>query len=59
MHGEPPTFVTHLECSADGTRCEADQAHGLSEAGKPLLVHYALAYNRANFMRTLALPKAA
>ena len=58
MHGEPPTFVTHLECSADGTRYEADQAHGLSEAGKPLPVHYALDYNLANFLRTLALPKA-
>jgi threonine synthase len=56
MRGEPPTFVTHLECSADGARYEADQAHG---PGKPLPVHYALDYNLANFMRTLALPKAA
>ncbi len=59
MRGEPPTFVTHLECSADGARYEADRAHGLSEAGKPLLVHYTLDYNIGNFLRTLALPKAA
>ena len=38
-----PTFVTHLECSATGQRYEADQVHGLSKAGKPLLVRYDLA----------------
>ena len=38
-----PTFVTHLECSATGERYEADQLHGLSRAGKPLLVRYDLA----------------
>lgn len=37
-----PTFVTHLECSATGTRYPADRVHGLSEAGKPLLVRYDL-----------------
>ena len=37
-----PTFVTHLECSATGKRYEADRLHGLSEAGKPLLVRYDL-----------------
>ena len=37
-----PTFVTHLECSRDGTRYEADTLHGLSDAGKPLLVRYDL-----------------
>jgi len=36
------TFVTHLECSVTGKRYAADQAHGLSEAGKPLLVRYDL-----------------
>src|SRR5262245_27879929 len=36
------TFVTHLECSATGKRYAADQVHGLSEAGKPLLVRYDL-----------------
>src|SRR5436305_1094610 len=38
-----PTFVTHLECSYTGERYEADRIHGLSKAGKPLLVRYDLA----------------
>ncbi len=38
-----PTFVTHLECSMTGERYQADQVHGLSSAGKPLLVRYDLA----------------
>ena len=37
-----PTFVTHLECSYTGKTYPADQPHGLSEAGKPLLVRYDL-----------------
>ncbi len=37
-----PTFVTHLECSMTGQRYEADQVHGLSEVGRPLLVRYDL-----------------
>ncbi|MGH8198451.1 MAG: threonine synthase [Steroidobacteraceae bacterium] len=37
---EFPTFVTHLECSATGARYPADELHGLSDAGKPLLVRY-------------------
>ncbi len=37
-----PTFVTHLECSETGERYEADTVHGLSRAGKPLLVRYDL-----------------
>ncbi|MGN6115167.1 MAG: threonine synthase, partial [Nitrobacter sp.] len=40
---ERPTFVTHLECAMKGDRYEADQIHGLSKAGKPLLVRYDLA----------------
>jgi threonine synthase len=36
------TFVTHLECSWTGRRYEADLPHGLSEAGRPLLVRYDL-----------------
>ena len=36
------TFTTHLECSATGARYPADVLHGLSDAGKPLLVHYDL-----------------
>jgi threonine synthase len=39
---ERPTFVTHLECSMTGERYEADRVHGLSAAGKPLLVRYDL-----------------
>ncbi|MEZ6059162.1 MAG: threonine synthase [Planctomycetaceae bacterium] len=37
-----PTFVTHLECGLTGERCEADVVHGLSKAGRPLLVRYDL-----------------
>jgi threonine synthase len=40
--GELPTFVTHLECSLTGEHYPADQLHGLSKAGKPLLVRYDL-----------------
>ncbi len=36
------TFVTHLECSYTGKHYPADKLHGLSEAGKPLLVRYDL-----------------
>lgn len=37
-----PAFVTHLECSISGKIYEAGQPHGLSEAGRPLLVRYDL-----------------
>ena len=36
-------FVTHLECSLTGKVYPADRPHGLSEAGRPLLVRYDLA----------------
>ena len=39
---ELPTFTSHLECSATGARYPADELHGLSSAGKPLLVRYDL-----------------
>ena len=39
---DPSTFVSHLECSMSGKRYSADQVHGLSDAGKPLLVRYDL-----------------
>ena len=39
---ELPTFVSHLECSLTGERYPADQLHGLSRAGRPLLVRYDL-----------------
>lgn len=35
-------YITHLECSATGERYEAGKVHGLSKAGKPLLVRYDL-----------------
>ena len=38
-----PTFVTHLECGLTGESYQADTLHGLSDAGKPLLVRYDLA----------------
>ena len=37
-----PTFATHLECALTGERYPADTVHGLSRAGKPLLVRYDL-----------------
>ncbi len=43
LTAERPSFVTHLECSMTGERYEADQLHGLSRVGKPLLVRYDLA----------------
>ena len=36
------TFILHLECSLTGKRYEAGCVHGLSEAGRPLLVRYDL-----------------
>ena len=39
---ERPTFVTHLECGLQGDAYPADEIHGLSKAGKPLLVRYDL-----------------
>ena len=40
LTAERPTFVTHLECGMTGERYEADQLHGLSRVGRPLLVRY-------------------
>ncbi|MBX3594577.1 threonine synthase [Sphingomonas sp.] len=37
------TFVTHLECAMTGACYDADRLHGLSQAGRPLLVRYDLA----------------
>ncbi len=39
---ERRTFVSHLECGLERDRYEADRVHGLSKAGKPLLVKYDL-----------------
>jgi threonine synthase len=41
------SFVSHLECSLTGERYEAGQIHGLSKAGRPLLVRYDLGRVRA------------
>ncbi|WP_137898319.1 threonine synthase [Sphingomonas sp. 2SG] len=46
-----PTFVTHLECSLTGERYEANRLHGLSRAGRPLLVRYDLDAVKANLSR--------
>ena len=43
LTAERPTFVTHLECGLTGARYDADMLHGLSDAGRPLLVRYDLA----------------
>jgi threonine synthase len=40
LRAERPTFVTGLECSLTGETYLADQLHGLSRAGRPLLVRY-------------------
>jgi len=48
-----PTFVTHLECSLTGKRYDADTLHGLSEAGRPLLVRYDLDAVAANLPKRL------
>ncbi|MET4133733.1 threonine synthase [Porphyrobacter sp. MBR-155] len=44
-------FVSHLECGLTGTRHEAGQIHGLSPAGRPLLVRYDLDALRAAVTR--------
>ncbi|MET0376650.1 MAG: threonine synthase, partial [Rhizorhabdus sp.] len=51
LRQERPTFVTHLECSFTGEHYPADQLHGLSRAGRPLLVRYDLAAVRAGVSR--------
>jgi threonine synthase len=53
-----PTFVTNLECSMTGETFEADRIHGLSPAGRPLLVRYDLDA-LANAMPTNGNPGAA
>ncbi|PSJ42259.1 threonine synthase [Sphingomonas deserti] len=46
-----PTFVTNLECSLTGEVYEADQVHGQSSAGRPLLVRYDLDAMRTQVTR--------
>ena len=45
------SLVTHLECSATETLYPAQQVHGLSETGKPLLVRYDLEQARQTISR--------
>jgi threonine synthase len=45
------SFVTHLECAATGERVAAGELHGLSPAGKPLLVRYDLERAQAGLTR--------
>ena len=47
------TFVTHLECSLTGKRYDADRLHGLSDAGRPLLVRYDLNAVAANLPKAM------
>lgn len=42
LYQDKPSFVTHLECSMDGSQYDKGVAHGLSEVGRPLLVRYDL-----------------
>jgi threonine synthase len=51
LTADRPTFVTHLECSLTGELYEADRLHGLSGAGKPLLVRYDLDGVRATLTK--------
>ena len=51
LTADRPSFVTHLECSMTGERYEADRLHGLSRAGRPLLVRYDLARVREALTR--------
>ena len=39
---DPRGYVSHLECSMTGERYPAGEVHGLSRAGRPLLVRYHL-----------------
>jgi threonine synthase len=39
---DTPNFVTHLECGLHGDVYQADTIHGLSLAGRPLIVKYDL-----------------
>jgi threonine synthase len=45
------TYVTNLQCSITGESYEADLLHGLSRAGRPLLVRYDLAALRSALTR--------
>lgn len=46
-------FVTHLECSITGKKYPAAEVHGLSNAGRPLLVRYDLPAIKAKVDRDI------
>jgi threonine synthase len=52
LEADRQTFVTRLECSLTGEIYEADQVHGLSRAGRPLLVRYDLESAGAHLSRS-------
>ena len=52
-----PSFVTHLECSYEGDAYPPDQLHGLSKAGKPLLVRYDLEGVKAALSKEILLAR--
>lgn len=45
------SYVTHLECSITGEHYPAGEIHGLSRAGRPLLVRYDLVAMRDHLQR--------
>ncbi len=45
------SFLSRLECSRTGSRYDADQLHGVSEVGAPLLARYDLEQVRASVTR--------
>lgn len=47
------SYVTHLECSMTGEHYPAGEIHGLSRAGRPLLVRYDLAAMRSQLRRDM------
>ena len=57
LAGARASFVTHLECSMTGEHFAADQLHGLSKVGRPLLVRYDLAALRAAIPRAMVIAR--
>ncbi len=57
LTAERPSFVTHLECSLTGERYDADTLHGLSRAGRPLLVRYDLSAAGAAISRDVMMAR--
>ena len=51
MTGTPHSSLSHLECSRTATTYDADEVHGLSEVGAPLLARYDLERVRTTVTR--------